>query len=62
MRVSNNESAALTMAKIAGAVHQEGQNLAKQEGKAVIDLIDNSIGPNQPLSEGDIGRTINVKV
>ena len=61
MKINPAESPAMTMAKIGTAVQAKGLQQAKIEGKAAIDLIENA-GVNMPLSEGDVGRTINVAI
>ncbi len=48
--------------EIAGALLEKDQNQAKAEGNAALTLIDSAAGVNRPLSEGPVGRLINLKI
>ena len=53
------------MAKVGVAIEKKAQDQMKQEGKAAVDLIEQAgevVGENRPLSEGPVGRTINIKI
>jgi hypothetical protein len=59
MKVAAAASPAITMAKIGVAIQKKSQDQAKLEGAAAVELIQKA-GENMPLTEGHMGRTINV--
>ena len=60
MRVgAANTSPELMAAECDVAIQKKGQEQMKQEGEAVVKMIDNA-GVNRPLPEGPVGRKINI--
>lgn len=60
MKVSGHSQPPVGM-QIEAALLKKSNDQMKSEGEAVVDMIDDA-GINNPLSEGPIGRTINIGV
>ena len=65
MRVNScsNLPAEAVAAQVEVAIEKQGLDQIKDQGEAVVKMIDNSApGVNRPLSEGPVGRMINIKI